>query len=125
MAIEREGPQQRNFFTWLHWAHRDVYALAFHIPNGGQRHKAIARKMKGEGVKKGVPDIMIALPRGDWSGLFIEFKAARPHSASVSKEQKEWIAALNRVGYLAVVCRGVDEAKKAVEAYLQADEVVY
>ena len=122
---EREGPQQSNFFNWLHWAHRDVYELAFHIPNGGQRHKAVAAKMKKEGVKKGVPDIMIALPKGDWAGLFIEFKAARPHSASVSKEQKQWLEKLRQSGYLAVVCRGVEEAKKAVEDYLMTDEVPY
>ncbi|WP_299733881.1 VRR-NUC domain-containing protein [uncultured Endozoicomonas sp.] len=121
--IDREGIQQSHFFNWLKFAYPEVYDHAFHVPNGGRRDGKTGAKLKREGVKAGVPDIVVATSKGHWHGLFIEFKAARPHSASVSTEQKQWIERLSRAGYLAVVCRGLEEAKKAIEDYLMADEV--
>jgi hypothetical protein len=38
-------------------------SLMFAIPNGGLRHKAEANKLKSEGVKAGVPDIMLPIAR--------------------------------------------------------------
>ena len=123
--VDREGPQQKLFFDWLRFTYPDVYKHTFHIPNGGQRSSKTGAKMKREGVKRGVPDIMVALPKGQWPAMFIEFKAAKPHDSAVSPEQKEWLNQLNQAGYLAVVCRGVGEAKKAITDYLMADEVPY
>ena len=116
--VDREGAQQKLLFQWLKWAHPRAYELAFHVPNGGKRNAITAAKLKAEGVKAGVPDIMIALPNREFAGLFIEFKAAKPHSAAVSVHQKAWLQNLNTAGYLAVVCRGMDEAKTAIDGYL-------
>lgn len=121
--VDREGIQQTHFFNWLQFAYPDVYDHAFHVPNGGRRDGRTGAKLKREGVKAGVPDIVVAYPQGNYSALFIEFKAARPHSASVSVEQKAWLERLSKVGYMAVVCRGLDEAKKAIDDYMMADEV--
>lgn len=38
----------------------------------------------------------------------------------VSEEQKGWLSALTRQGYLAVVCKGWVEAKGVIEGYLKA-----
>jgi hypothetical protein len=35
---------------------------AVHIPNGGERHPAVAAKMKAAGVVPGYPDIMVFVP---------------------------------------------------------------
>lgn len=47
-------------------------AVWFHPPNGGHRHAAVAAKLKGMGVKPGVPDICIT-----WRGraIYVELKA--------------------------------------------------
>jgi hypothetical protein len=42
---------------------------AFAIPNGGQRHKAVAAKLKAEGVSPGYPDIALDWPSRDYHGL--------------------------------------------------------
>ncbi|HAC16943.1 MAG TPA: VRR-NUC domain-containing protein [Bacteroidetes bacterium] len=94
--------------------------LMFHIPNGGHRHKAVAAKMKAEGVKAGVPDILLACPRDGFHGLFIEMKAGKNRT---TKSQNEWIQRLLGVGYLAVVCYGFEEAKKEIMDYLDWKEV--
>ncbi len=123
--VHREGPQQELLFRWLKFTYPDVYNLTFHIPNGGDRHAAVGKKLQREGVKKGVPDIFVALPAGGYSGLFIEFKAAKPHASDVSEEQKAWLEKLEAAGYKALVCKGTQEAKEAIFNYVIADEVPY
>jgi hypothetical protein len=49
-------------------------ALLHAIPNGGHRHKAVAVRLKAEGVKRGVPDLCLPVPRGGHHGLYLEMK---------------------------------------------------
>lgn len=105
-----EHEHQVAFFKWLGYAYPKVTAFA--IPNGGQRHKAVAVKLKAEGVKAGVPDIFIADGK---PGLFIELKAG---NGIVSEKQKEMIYNLISSGYRCSICYGWEEAKYATEMYL-------
>ncbi|MBU0991826.1 MAG: VRR-NUC domain-containing protein, partial [Proteobacteria bacterium] len=63
--------------------------LLYAIPNGGQRHKAIAQKLKMEGVKKGVPDLCLPVAKKPYNGLYIEMK--RRTGGNVSVDQKKWL----------------------------------
>lgn len=90
--------------------------LVFAIPNGGNRNAKEAAGLKREGVLAGVPDLMIAEPRGGFCGLFIEMK--RKTGGRVSAEQKELISKLRARGYRAEVARGVDEAWALFEEYM-------
>lgn len=47
----------------------------YHVPNGGKRDKATAAVLKRQGVKAGVPDIMLPAARAGYHGLYIELKA--------------------------------------------------
>lgn len=91
--------------------------LMYHIPNGGYRSKAEAARFRREGVKPGVPDICLPVPRGEYHGLYIELK--RRDGGKVSKFQTEWIAKLNENGYLAVVCNGWEKAAETITQYLK------
>ena len=91
--------------------------LLFAIPNGGKRNVITARVMKSEGVRAGVPDLFLALPRGGYHGLFIEMKKEK--GGVVSDEQKEYIKILRENGYDAGVCHGYKEALAAVIQYLE------
>lgn len=77
----------------------------------------VARKMKASGAKAGVPDLMIFEQRRGYAGLFIEMK--REHGGTVSPEQKEWLEYLNERWYMAVVCRGYNDAIKVIGDYLK------
>ena len=57
-----EHHEQCALFAWLRLQWPDLDRVSFAIPNGGHRHKAVAGKLKAEGVKAGVPDIFIAYP---------------------------------------------------------------
>nr|WP_233101277.1 VRR-NUC domain-containing protein [Pseudomonas carnis] len=92
--------------------------LIYHVPNGGHRHKLVAIKLKEQGVKAGVPDLVLPMARGGYFGLYIEFKAAPPWAAPVSPAQDAYLQALTDQGYLAIVCRGHVDAIEAIRAYL-------
>lgn len=49
-------------------------ALLHHIPNGGTRDPVEAKHLKQQGVKNGVPDLCLPVPRGRYHGLYIEMK---------------------------------------------------
>lgn len=95
-------------------------AMLFAIPNGGDRNVLVAVKLKKEGVRRGVPDMFLALARGGWHGLFIEMKRRR--GGVVSPEQAAYIEALRAQGYRAEVCKGCDEALEVLRDYLSAKE---
>ena len=77
-----------------------------------------AIRFKAEGVKAGVPDICLPVPRGEWHGLYIELK--RRERGRVSAEQTAWLEALMRQGYATAICRGWEDAKRVILAYLGA-----
>lgn len=114
-----EEQEQAAIFEWaqLMTPQFPELALLFHVPNGGLRSKPEAVRMKKTGVKPGVPDLCLPVPRGESHGLFIELK--RRHGGKVSPDQKAWIEALTDQGYYAEVCRGAEEACDLIIAYLE------
>ena len=88
----------------------------FHIPNGGQRSKITGAQLKAAGVRPGVPDIFLPLPRQNYAGLFIELKKLK---GSAEPAQIEWKNYLNSSGYYATVCHGWLEAVNVIEQYLK------
>ena len=122
--IDREGNEQTAFFTWLQLQHPSVFDIAYHTPNGGHRSKSEGGRLKGQGVKAGVPDVCIALAKGGYFGLYIEFKATPPHDSAVSSSQYDWLINLEKNGYKTVVCKGLDSLMAEVEAYLKLPDTI-
>ncbi len=116
--LPKEGQEQASLMSWAQmqsWRWPEL-ALLFHIPNGGGRSKAEAGRFKAEGVKAGVPDLFLPVPRGEHHGLFIELK--RQAGGRVSDEQKVWIAQLQAQGYRVEVCKGWEAAAEVLKDYL-------
>lgn len=99
--IPTEHEEQVNFVRWFRLQFPRV--MIFAIPNGGDRHAAVAAKMREEGVTPGIPDLFIP----DWR-LFIEMK--RRKGGRVTPEQKRVMEHLELAGYTCAVARGFDEA---------------
>ena len=118
MRIDYEGNEQAALMRWVQFQHAAAFAVTWHTPNGGQRNKVVAAKLKAQGTKAGVPDLQLAMARGGYFGLFIEFKATPPHDAALSSTQKEMVQQLKAQGYLAVVCKGMRSAMEQINAYL-------
>ncbi len=88
----------------------------FAIPNGGFRNIITATRLKRTGVKAGVPDLFLAIPKKGYHGLFIELKNGS--KGKLSLNQKEWIKRLNKNGYKAVCCYSFDESIELINNYL-------
>ena len=117
--VATEAQEQKALFEWarLQQGRYPALALMYHIPNGGSRNPIEAHNLKEQGVKSGVPDICLPVPNLVNTALYIELK--RRKGGKVSDHQRGWIAALNRVGNRAVVCKGWDEARDEILNYLR------
>lgn len=119
-----EHQEQSMLFQWadLTKARHPELGLLFAIPNFAGRLGRLTAihgaKLKREGRKKGVPDVMLPVPRGRYHGLFVEMK--RVKGGSVSPEQRAWLAALQDQGYRAVRCLGWEQAREEIMSYLEA-----
>lgn len=109
-----ESQEQYELFEWA--SYRRDLRLMYHIPNGGYRDAREAAWMRKQGVKAGVPDICLPIPKKGYGALYIELK--RADGGRLSEKQKEWIEALRAAGNRVEVCRGWIEAKKVIEEYM-------
>jgi hypothetical protein len=114
MAKE-EWREQAELVLWM----EESGVVFYHVPNGGTRPIGEAMKFKRIGVKAGVPDICIPIPRKGYHGAYIELKRV---SGGISTEsQKRWIKFLSGQGYYATICRGFKEAREKIEWYFERD----
>lgn len=97
---------------------RDKYPdlkLLHHIPNGGRRDPIEAKHLKDTGTKRGVPDLCLPVPRGQYHGAYIEMKT---ETGTESADQIWWREQLTAQGYFATVCHGYESAVRVIEWYL-------
>lgn len=97
-------------------------AMLLAVPNGGLRDKRVAAQLQRQGTRAGVPDLCLPVPRGQYSGLWLELK--RERSGSVAPEQAQWLLDLERVGHRAIVCWGWAAAWGEICEYLDATDLV-
>ncbi|MBA0182695.1 VRR-NUC domain-containing protein [Pectobacterium versatile] len=86
-----------------------------HIPNEGKRGPKAARDAKRLGVRAGVPDLFLALPRGEYAGLWIEMKAK---GGKLSAQQEVWLKRLEDAGYRAVCCFGFEQTVSEIKRFI-------
>ncbi len=118
-----EHAEQTALMHWWRAACRtiDGYTpdvLLFAIPNGGDRHPAVAAKLRAEGVLPGVPDLFLAASRGGASGLWIEMKRV---GGRVSPDQTAVHSKLANEGFAVAVAFGWVQASIAVRSFLGGD----
>lgn len=114
-------PEQQKRYPELKWLH--------HIPNGGSRgdtersRKIEGGKLKAQGVKKGVLDLMLPVQRGGFCGLYIEMKKPEQRTAKnggLSDDQLEFGNFVITQGYKCVACYSWIEAANELEIYLKS-----
>jgi len=102
----------------LVWYNRLKYPLLnsmFAIPNGGMRNLKVAVKLKKEGVKAGVPDLFLPVPKKGFAGYFIEMKWGRNKPTPA---QKNWLKDLKARGYKTDVFYSATKAFESLVAYI-------
>ena len=109
--LPTEAEEQRTVAAWLDW-HQICW---FHPANetGTAHGYGLRVRMKQQGVKPGVPDIVIIDPPNESRnpyirGAVIEMK--RRKGGVLTDTQNAWINAFGSRHWLAAVCNGSDEA---------------
>src|ERR1041384_2316628 len=120
---QQEHNEQASFFRWceLNLAQHPGLDRFWAVPNGGHRSKAVAGKLKAEGVRRGIPDV-INLTASDghvegcadcaadgrpFKGLIFEFKS---ETGSLTTEQRDWKRHFEEQGFRFEVPRSWVEA---------------
>ena len=115
---EREHSLQVGCVRWFRLQYPRIAHLLFAIPNGGWRNPTVASKLKAEGVTAGVPDLFLAMPHGQYHGLFIEMKNGK--QGRVSESQELMIEHLRGQFYRVEVVRTAEEFVATIQDYLRA-----
>lgn len=118
MKIPTEAEEQERLFRWaeIQKYNDSRIGLLKSDLSGVRLSIGQAVKAKKQGMKKGYPDIFLPVSSKGFHGLFIELK--REKGGILSDEQKTWLKQLVNQGYLAIVCKGSDEAINAIIDYL-------
>jgi len=90
--------------------------LVFAIPSGGSRHKLEAINLKRQGVKSGISDVILLMPKNGFASLCLEFKTEK---GKQSDEQKEFQRQAEMCGNKYVVVRSVAGAIETVKEYMK------
>jgi hypothetical protein len=103
-----EAAIQRAIFTHLR-TRAAPGVFAFHVPNGGYRLRVEAARLKGLGVRPGVPDV-VAIHRGQVYAIELKRDGGR-----VTDAQIQAIEDIRAAGGHAQVCYGLDCALAVLE----------
>lgn len=119
--LSDESGHQEAIIQWCQYRYSTYpeLELLFHVPNGGKRDQKTAAALKRQGVKAGVPDLVLPVARCGFHGLYIELKAP---GGKLEQSQEDYLIAIQQQGYLALVCCCWQAAVTALDTYLR-DEV--
>lgn len=128
MARHIESQIQRSCVQWFRYQFSDIAKLLFAVPNGEKREKKLiytrkgpkmicpaGKRLKAEGQTSGVADLILLIPKGNFSSLCIEMKT---DEGSQSANQKDWQQLAEKWGNKYVICRSLDDFMREVKNYL-------
>ena len=110
-----EHKEQCALIRWFDMQYKPHKGRMFATPNAGKRNMIAGARLKAEGMRAGVPDLMLPVARKGYNGLFIELKTK---TGRLQDNQRCWLDYLSEQGYLAVECKGWEVAKQTIEGYL-------
>lgn len=104
---------QAKLVIWLSRTYPELWNLTYHCMNN-PRSKADGSRLKAMGLRAGIPDLNIDLPRGNFAGMRLELKAEK---GARSKVQEEWGKKLEEAGFFYYCAHSLEAAKAAIEHY--------
>ncbi len=115
-----ESKSQQAVIRWFAYAHKGLGVsderLLMAFPLQGARTAQNGARLKAEGMRAGTPDMLLAVRRGNYAGIWIEMKTL---AGRLTDSQDEMGVLLAKHGYCVAVCRSADEAIRTIEVYLK------
>lgn len=91
----------------------------YHVANGGNRNLREAARLKRMGVRPGVHDYHLPVPRGIYHSLYVELKPdVKGYYPNVSTEQIKWRRLMRNMGNAAYIIKGWEKAFDVMQRYL-------
>lgn len=118
MNCPLEDAEQHTYIQYLELNKIKYFAVPNIVKLAGMLKSKIAKirfwqQRKKEGIKKGVPDLVVFLPK---KILFVEMK--RQKGSSTSLEQKDWCNIINTYPYaISIICKGAGFAINETKRY--------
>lgn len=118
-----EHAEQAALFRWAKSMERRYpdLELLYAVPNAAKRTMATAGRMKAEGLKAGVPDVWLPVPRVlgsvqvQYHGLVIEMKVGKNKP---TQAQERWLSRLRDQRYMTAICYSFEAARDVIMEYL-------
>lgn len=94
---------------------KKYFKLIIHFPNEGKRSIHYGKMLKSLGMRKGVVDLFIAVPKRGYGGAWIELKS---ENGKLKPEQEAFLRDMKQQNFYTRVTWSLDEAIKIIEWYL-------
>ena len=112
---------QAGCVKWFRYQYSEYKDLLFAIPNGlpifdKELRVKIYNRLNKEGLKAGVPDLFLAVPKGVYHGAFIEIKY---DSDRLRKVQADMIRELESENYKCIIVRSLEEFIEQINEYMR------
>lgn len=118
-----ESTEQQSVVTWFRfqYPHKIIYSNnnAIKMASRAKNKFALLANLKKEGVLKGVSDLTIAEPVGEYHGMYLEMKDKGKTYCSVTQDQRQFISDMKDRGYYATWAAGFEEARQVIIDYLK------
>jgi len=109
---QEEHILQKSFVRWFDYQYPNRQHQLFAVPNGGQRNKSVAAKLKYEGVRRGVSDLILI---HNSKTYFIEVKTPK---GTQSDNQKEFEQCVVKQGFLYIIIKTFEEFESFIVSIL-------
>ena len=103
-----EHEEQVALVNWFSDNFKEPDYVIFAVPNGGKRWIKEAGRLKAEGTKAGVSDLII-ITHG--KVIFLEMKKL---NGKLSDKQKEFNENVEHLGFISIVCYGASDASEKI-----------
>ena len=111
-----ESNLQQACIRWFDLQFPALKPLLYAVPNGGKRNAREAARLKREGVRPGIPDLVLAIPMLPYHGLYIELKTPK---GRLQPSQRDVLLRLEDQGYMTQIVRSFDEFQSLITKYLR------
>lgn len=85
-----------------------------HIPNEGKRSVVTGVRLKKQGLRPGVADLLVPCARGGWIGAWVELKA---HGKKPTADQAAFLARMAKLGHATAWFDNVNETIQWLDDY--------
>lgn len=113
---QTESQIQKDCVRWFRERYKEIDPLFFAVANGGRRNAWTAKIMKEEGVRSGVADLILLIPRHGFASLCIEMKTP---DGRQSDSQKEFERMATEYKNKYVVCHSLTEFQRVCLWYIE------